>query len=307
MHYEDARSWQAPPAPTLPWPVVGKLLGRSSKCPPGPPAPVVAPDLSLIHAADGPPRWTWLGHSSFLLQIAGQGILIDPVFSSAIGSRCRRHVPPGLSWQQLPSIGTVLITRSRPDHLDPATIARLPRSATVLVPRGLGPWFCRRRFDCVIELDWWDRVRVGRLQYTFVPAGRGSRASLLHSPWLQGGGFVLESEETSVYHAGDCRWSEGFEPIGRRFPDLDAALLPVGGDRSAWRHRPQRPTPAEVCHAFLQTGARRLVPMRWGTFQLCSEPLSAPVEQLRLHCREQPFPAGRELHVPAIGACVPLV
>lgn len=189
----------------------------------------------------------WLGHASFLMQLGGENVLIDPVFSTQIGQRFRRHVAPPLAPEQLPQIDTVLITQSRPDHLDPATIARLPRSATVLAPRGLGPWFCRRLFARIIELDWWDRVRVGPIEYTFVPAGNGAGASVLNVPRLHGGGFVIESEQASIYYAGDTARAAGFGQIGRRFPGLAAALLPVGGNRGSWLRPPSRLTPRQVC------------------------------------------------------------
>lgn len=306
MHYENARSWPVLPAPALRLPGLRRLVRRTVDCPPGPPAPAVAADLSAIHSEDGPPRWMWLGHASFLMQLGGENVLIDPVFSTQIGQRFRRHVAPPLAPEQLPQIDTVLITQSRPDHLDPATIARLPRSATVLAPRGLGPWFCRRLFARIIELDWWDRVRVGPIEYTFVPAGNGAGASVLNVPRLHGGGFVIESEQASIYYAGDTARAAGFGQIGRRFPGLDVALLPVGGNRGSWLRPPSRLTPRQVCQAFVRTGARTLVPMHWGTFQLCSEALCAPVELLREHCRRVPLPNGCRLHVPTIGASVPL-
>ena len=57
---------------------------------------------------------------------------------------------------------------------------------------------------------------------------------------------------------------DGFGEIGRRFPGLAAALLPIGAYEPVWFMGQQHMTPEQAGEAFLASGADRLVPMHWG-------------------------------------------
>ena len=62
--------------------------------------PVVAIDSSAQRKLlELEPAVTWIGHSSFFLRVAGQSILLDPVFSDFCAPirlrRLKRRIPPG--------------------------------------------------------------------------------------------------------------------------------------------------------------------------------------------------------------------
>ena len=66
---------------------------------------------------------TFIGHSSFLLQIGGKRILVDPVFSKRlIVMRRQRH--PGLALAELPAVDVVLLSHAHMDHLNIASLRR---------------------------------------------------------------------------------------------------------------------------------------------------------------------------------------
>lgn len=329
----DPRHRRPTPWAVFRWGVLDRLTGRRRTAPPGPAAPRVEPDLTGIHVPNPHARLMWLGHASWLVQVGRANLLIDPVFSAQIGWFYPRHVPPALTPEQLPPIHLVLITHGHYDHLDLPSLAALPKSATVMAGRGLGPLLCRRQFARVIELDWWDTVDVernpfrsldgsstpgdersesratdtadhGDLQVTFVPARHWSRRSLFDADRTLWGGFVVQAGDVSVYFAGDTAWFDGFAEIGRRFPGLDAALLPIGGYEPAWFMSRNHLNPEQAGEAFLQTGARTLVPMHWGTFQMTDEPLREPIERLQRWWQSAPIPEGRVLATPAVGETV---
>jgi L-ascorbate metabolism protein UlaG (beta-lactamase superfamily) len=120
------------------------------------------------------------------------------------------------------------------------------------------------------------------------------------------GGFVVAAGRRSVYHAGDSAWFDGFEEIGRRFPGLDAALLPVGAYEPAWFMERNHLNPEQAGRAFLATGARRFVPMHWGTVRLTDEELSAPIERVRSWWSREGPRDGRSLEVLAVGETLEL-
>ena len=260
----------------------------------------MAPDLELIQDGAGSTQLTWIGHASFLGCLDGTRFLIDPNFSRRVGAFYPRHVAPGLETRDLPSIDLLLITHSHPDHLDAPSIRRLDRSTQVLAPAGLGKWFARRGFRKVQELSWWDEAEIARIKVTFTPARHWSR----RTPWDGNrslwGGFVLEANGTHLYHAGDSAWFDGFAEIGRRFPDLDVAMVPIGAYSPAWFMEHNHMNPEQAGDAFLAVGARRFVPMHWGTFQLTDEPLAEPAERIRTWW-DGNRADGKEMHLLAVG------
>jgi L-ascorbate metabolism protein UlaG (beta-lactamase superfamily) len=286
------------------WGIIDRVLGRRRTRPPGPPAPSTAPDLELIHG-DSPDSWlTWLGHASFLGSMAGRRFLIDPVFSTHAGWLYRRHLPPPLTTDELPRIDAILVTHNHYDHLDALALRKLPPDVLTIVPKGLGPWCRRRGRRNVHELDWWNTVQLDGLGATLVPSCHWSRRGIFDTNRALWGGFVIEGGGSSIYHSGDTAWFDGFSEIGARFPDLDAALLPIGGYEPGWFMEHYHLNPEQAGLAFRATGARRMIPMHWGTFQLTDESLCAPVERIREWWRSGATSPDHQLKLLAVGESV---
>src|SRR2546430_16211469 len=69
----------------LRWAVIDKIAGRRRKSEDRNGAPAVEPDRALLATPATAPRITWLGHASFLVQLDGASIAIDPIFGERIG------------------------------------------------------------------------------------------------------------------------------------------------------------------------------------------------------------------------------
>src|SRR5271165_6597014 len=105
---------------------------------------------------------TFIGHSSFFVQIGGKNILMDPNFARWIFvlKRLRR---PGLRLRDLPPIDAVLVSHAHFDHLHRPSlraIARLSRrksgkQPTIVVPRHLDDLVSDLGYGRIVELDWW--------------------------------------------------------------------------------------------------------------------------------------------------------
>jgi len=111
---------------------------------------------------------------------------------------------------------------------------------------------------------------------------------------------VIEGPSGLVYHAGDTAWFDGFAEIGRRFPGISAALLPIGAYDPGWFMEMQHMNPEQAMRAFVDLGARTFVAMHWGTFKLTDEPLDEPPRRLRADWERRGLPPER-LRIPAIG------
>jgi L-ascorbate metabolism protein UlaG (beta-lactamase superfamily) len=234
---------------------------------------------------------TWVGHATYVVQIGGLTILTDPVWARKIPGTRPRLTPPGVAWADLPLIDAVVISHNHYDHLDAPTVRRLPRSTPVLVPAGLRSWFTRRGFRHVIELDWWESTWVGGVRFDFVPAHHWSRRTVWDTCRTLWGGWVIASDDQTIYFAGDTGYGERFAQIGARYPGgIDLALMPVGAFEPRWFMEAVHVDPAQAVRACQDVGARRMATMHWGTFVLSGESLLAPVEEARAAWAE----AGRD-------------
>src|SRR3982750_3742924 len=78
------------------WAVLDKIAGRRRKSARTLAVPQVTPDLASIGRPTQPgepARLTWLGHASWLVQIDGLSLLIDPIFATRISGLIRRNGP----------------------------------------------------------------------------------------------------------------------------------------------------------------------------------------------------------------------
>ena len=233
---------------------------------------------------------TFIGHSSFFLQIGGKNVVVDPNFAQWIFilKRLRR---PGLRLRDLPPIDAVLVSHAHFDHLHrPSlrTIATLTRRKSgkrpiIVVPRHVRDLVADLGFARVVELDWWQTLQLGNVEIVHTPS-RHWGARVVKDVHRGYGGYVLRSGNHSVYHAGDTAYFNGFSEIGARLrPEL--ALLPIGAYHPA-SFRNVHTSPEDAIQAFIDLGARWMAPMHYGSFRLSYEPVEEPVPRLLAAARE---------------------
>ncbi len=225
---------------------------------------------------------TWIGHASFFVQMAGLNILIDPNWSLWLKG-IKRLKTPGVHLHELPMIDLVLVTHAHFDHLDRRTLKAVAANQPIIVPFGVGNLVHDLGFERVHELDYWGHFQRGDLSITLTPCHHWG-ARMLHDQHRGFGGFVLSAGGRSVFHCGDTAYFEGFSEIGRRCP-VEIALLPIGAYDTP-SQRAVHMNPEEAVQAFVELGARTLVPMHYGTFRLSYEPLAEPPQRLLTRARE---------------------
>ncbi|MET9075889.1 MBL fold metallo-hydrolase [Streptomyces sp. NPDC004232] len=247
-------------------------------------------DLPLLPVEPGPlPRpdthtlaVTWAGHASWIVRIGGLTVLTDPVWSRRILGAPARITPVGVPWDNLPRIDAVVISHNHYDHLDAPTLRRLPRTTPLFVPAGLARWFRRRRFTHVTELDWWEGAELAGVRFDFVPAHHWSKRTLTDTCRSLWGGWILTGTDgRRLYFAGDTGYGHWFSRIGRRYPGIDLALMPIGAYEPRWWLSDVHCDPEEAVQATLDLGAPRMAPMHWGTFVLSAEPVLEPLTRVR--------------------------
>ncbi len=240
------------------------------------------------------PIITWLGHSTFLIQVAGKNIITDPIFGS-LSLVFRRLVPSVVQVQDLPPIDYVLISHNHFDHMDSQALCDLKNrfpQMKVLVPSGDKEWFDRHLFAHVSEHMWWDEIvddydlTVSSLKFTFLPANHWSQRTLFDKNRSLWGSWMVQADDFKVYFAGDTSWGSHFQQIGREFKNIDVALLPVApGEPRSWM-KSSHINAKEAVQAFIQLKAKTLIPMHWGTFHLGFDEFYAPITLLKQSWQE---------------------
>jgi L-ascorbate metabolism protein UlaG (beta-lactamase superfamily) len=227
---------------------------------------------------------TFIGHAAFFVQMGGQSILIDPNFARWL-FLLKRVRKPGLRIDDLPPIDLVLVTHAHFDHLHRPSLRAIVqhtrrmtgRAPTLIVPHHVFDLVSDLGFEEIIELDWWNHYRHGGLTVTHVPS-RHWGARILKDSHRGYGGYVLQSENHSVYHAGDTAYFSGFREIGQRLSP-EVALLPIGAYNPE-TFRNVHTSPEDATRAFLDLNARWMVPMHYGSFRLSHEPIDEPLQLL---------------------------
>lgn len=249
----------------------------------------------------------WLGHSSFYVQLAGQSILIDPVFSevaSPIPFVNRAFAgTTAFSATDMPPIDHLLISHDHWDHLDYPSVTNLrPKVGQVVSGLGMGAYFQEWGFEPtrIVEGDWFDSVSLSdKVTLHFIPARHYSGRALTRNRtlWV---GFVLETAHRRLLFSGDSGYGPHFAEIGKRFDGFDLVALDHGQYDSRWAYIHM--TPEEAATAAEELGADALMPTHVGRFTLARHAWDEPLQRITVASKNRPY----RLVTPKIGEAVNL-
>lgn len=301
--------WPHPALPGLGGVLRWKLSPNPLKPPGYKPEPLTLPEHAYAQFMAGPPAPTrvfWIGHASFLVELDGVRVVIDPIFGRA-GGFVPRVTPAAVSPDELTDVAAVVVTHGHHDHLDPAAlrqIARRNRGRTLfIVPSGLGrslPRDCEPR----VELSWWQNVAIAGIRVHLLPAQHWHQRGPFDRNRALWASVVLEGTHR-VYHSGDTGYFGGFRTIGKVFDGIDLSCLPLGAYEPRWFMGSQHMSPEQSLQAFSDLSATHFVGMHWGTFDLSDEPVRAG-PRLLFELSEQRALNPERLHVVRPGGSVAL-
>ena len=236
-------------------------------------------------------RIVHLGHASFLYQIGGLNLLIDPVYSeraspfSFIGPK--RVNEPGVAFDDLPKIDAVLITHNHYDHLDIETLARLHErdQPRMIMPLGNDTIVKARVPDARAEAhDWNDRLQLSdAVAITLLPSYHWSARGAFDRRMALWCSYVLETGGAKVFHIGDTGYHDGslYERLGREHGPFRLAVLPIGAYEPRWFMSDNHMNPDEAVKVMLALRAEQAIGHHWGTFQLTDEGVERPPAALK--------------------------
>ena len=218
--------------------LTGFLFRKQAGLRPDSTLPVIKTDLQTLNLSED--LLVWFGHSSYLIQMEGKRLLVDPVFCTAAPVSFVNKPFKGTEVyrpEDMPDIDYLIITHDHWDHLDYNTVKKLQdRIGAVICPLGVGEHFEYWGFDKerLIELDWNEDANLAPgFMIHCLPArhfsGRGLTAN--QSLWAS---FLLEAPSQKIYIGGDGGYDTHYAEIGNRFPGIDLAILENGQYNEEW-------------------------------------------------------------------------
>lgn len=238
---------------------------------------------------DQPPasgiRVTWLGHSSFIVELDGARLLVDPVWGERASpftwAGPKRFYAPPLPFEDLPPIDAVLISHDHYDHLDFPTVERLlALDVPFVVPLGIGAhleyWGVPP--ERVVELEWWQSHTVAGVQLVSTPARHFSGRFIVDKDATLWSGWAMLGSAHRVYYSGDTAMFPGFSEIGERLGPFDMTLIESGAYNALWTDVHLGPEQAVRAHQMVR--GRLMVPVHWGLFDLALHSWVEPIERV---------------------------
>jgi N-acyl-phosphatidylethanolamine-hydrolysing phospholipase D len=233
------------------------------------------------------PTVTWIGHSTLLLRFDGLTILTDPNWSERASPLSwagpKRLVPPGLAFETLPRVDVVVISHDHYDHLDLATVKRLAAEHDPLfvVPLGLKAWFAERGMTRVEERDWWERVEHRGVSFVCTPAQHFAQ----RTPWDGNrrlwATWAVIGPSRRFYFTGDTGYFDRFKEVGARLGPFHLVAVAIGAYLPPAMMRWVHTTPEEAVQVAEDVGARVMVGIHWGNFDIADEPRGDPPGRMR--------------------------
>jgi L-ascorbate metabolism protein UlaG (beta-lactamase superfamily) len=187
----------------------------------------------------------FIGNATVLLRIAGFTILTDPTFIHMHeqtwlggGLHTTRLTDPAIELADLPRLDLVLLSHFHGDHFDQVVERDLDHSLPIITTPQSAQDLEERGFTNCRPLDVWESLDVkkgaARLRITATPARHGPPLVDLVLPDVMGSILDVKTaagDVSRIYITGDTLVIDELREIPQRFPDIDIALLHLGGTR----------------------------------------------------------------------------
>ncbi len=203
----------------------------------------------------------FIGNATVLIKYAGFTILTDPTFIHmhekvplGYGLDTTRLTNPAMEINQLPPLDLVLLSHFHGDHFDQVTIRELDKSLPIVTNSHAVDELSIRGFTNTKKLETWENTAFTKkdnnninveLQITATPGRHGPFPVGMFLPKVMGSildfkrkGDRNDSNSTTssnsnqlfrIYITGDTTVFDDIKEIPKRYPNIDLALLHLGG------------------------------------------------------------------------------
>jgi len=249
----------------------------------------------LLHLKPTQEILVWFGHASYFMQIQGKTILVDPVFSNSVSplpfmtkafAGTNRY-----SADDMPQIDYLIITHDHWDHLDYKTIMKLkPKIKRIICGLGVGEHFEYWGFDknLLIEKDWDETAQLDSNITAYIYPTRHFSGRLLkrnQTLWIS---VLLQTPSSTLYISGDGGYDSHFAKIGKKFNNIDFAILEDGQYNEKWRYIHMMPE--QVIQAAKDLHVTRFLPVHNSKFAIAIHPWDEPLQKTKLLSAKEQIP-----------------
>lgn len=188
----------------------------------------------------------FVGTATVLIRYAGFTILTDPNFLHrgdhvhlGYGLRSVRQTNPAVEFEDLPPLDFVLLSHMHGDHFDRVVERKLNKALPIITTRHAVAYLKKRDFTSAHALRTWETLAMekgeARLRLTAMPGTHAPGPLGAALPPVMGSMLEFQNPENEtrlrLYISGDTLIHERLREIPRRYPEVDLALLHLGGTR----------------------------------------------------------------------------
>ncbi|SHG64517.1 MBL fold metallo-hydrolase [Massilia sp. CF038] len=188
----------------------------------------------------------FIGTATVLIRYQGFTILTDPNFLHkgdhvhlGYGLHAERLTNPALELAQLPPLDLVILSHIHEDHFDRVVQASLPRDVPIVSTQDAVAKLQALGFRKAISLATWEALELrrgqARLSVSAMPGQHGPGLANALLPSVMGSMLDFAAlpgqPRYRMYISGDTLIHDAIRLIPHRYPDIDLALLHLGGTR----------------------------------------------------------------------------
>lgn len=286
-NYKNGQVENLSPTPNLPegvsyWNIISKMIEGNDKGAPNKAIPHLKSDFTKSEEL----KITWFGHSSYLLQVDGINIMVDPVFSQRTSPfqwlGTKQFIGTDfITPEELPDLDVIIISHDHYDHLDYNTILKLKaKTKHFITSLGVGEHLEYWGIDAsnITELAWNESTTLlNGTSITATPARHFSGRGFTRNKALWSS-FVFKTKNNNIYIGGDSGYDTHFKKIGETYGPFDVAILECGQYNLMWPliHM----MPEQVVQANLDLKAKKLLPVHWAKFKLALHDWDEPIKKV---------------------------
>ncbi|UHQ98062.1 MBL fold metallo-hydrolase (plasmid) [Natrinema zhouii] len=189
----------------------------------------------------------FIGTATVIIRYAGFTILTDPNFLHSgdhvhlgYGITSERKTDPAIEIEELPSdIDFVLLSHYHGDHFDRIVEEKLDQTLPIVTTEHAADKLADKGFHQTYPMDTWEEIIIRKgpleLNITSLPGRHGPPVVEKGLPPVMGSMLEFKSTQENtllqLYITGDTVMYDELEKIPAEYPDIDLALLHLGGTK----------------------------------------------------------------------------
>jgi L-ascorbate metabolism protein UlaG (beta-lactamase superfamily) len=228
----------------------------------------------------------FIGNATVLIRFGGLTILTDPTFihrhervSIGYGMHSTRLTDPAMGIADLPPLDLIVLSHFHGDHFDQAAERGLDKSVPIVTTRSAATVLQSKGFRQSKPLETWSTMLVEkgdlRLRITALPGRHGPAVAHVLLPPVMGSLLEFQAPPAPpfrLYITGDTLVYDDLREIPRRYPDIDLALLHLGGTRVLGLLVTM--DAAQGVEMLRLVQPRRAIPIHYNDYDVFKSPLS---------------------------------